>query len=152
MVYREAKHKDIPGMVRLLGILFSVEADFEFLPEVHERALTMILNRDGKETLALIAAEECSDEVRGMMTVQTVISTATGTLSGWVEDVVVDPDFRGIGVGSELLRRAEEWAESIGIIRLQLLADKDNDKALAFYQSKGWKSTNMIPRKKMICS
>jgi len=152
MNYRQAQEKDIPGMVRLLGLLFSVEPDFQFVPEVHEKALKMLIDRSGDETLALVATEDGNDVIRGMMTLQTVVSTATGTLSGWVEDVVMDPDFRGKGIGTTLLERAEEWAVSKGITRLQLLADRDNAKALVFYESRGWKSTNMIPRKKMICS
>ena len=122
MIYRQAVQKDIPGMVRLLGLLFSVEADFQFVPDVHRKALMRLISRCGNETLALVATEEGREEIRGMMTLQTVVSTATGTLSGWVEDVVIDPDFRGKGIGTALLNHAEEWALSNGITRLQLLA------------------------------
>jgi len=149
MRYRQAEPQDIPEMVRLLGLLFSIEADFQFNPEVHEKALELLIDRCGEETLVLVATDD--DCVRGMMTLQTVISTATGTPSGWVEDVVIDPEFQGMGVGSALLENAEKWAAARGICRLQLLADKDNIKALSFYESRGWDISNMILRKKMIC-
>lgn len=148
--YRQAEEKDIDGMVRLLGILFSVEEDFDFRPEVHHRALERIISRCGEESLALIAYRPGSPEVLGMMTVQTVISTATGALSGWVEDVVIDPSLQGQGRGKGMLDYAERWAAEKGITRLQLLADKDNHRALGFYQSRGWTESNMIHRKKMI--
>ncbi|MDC7240401.1 MAG: GNAT family N-acetyltransferase [Spirochaetales bacterium] len=150
--YRKAELKDIDHMVRLLGVLFSVEEDFDFRPEVHSRALERIITSAGGEQLVLVAEDLSTGEVVAMLTVQTVVSTATGELSGWVEDVVVDPRCQGEGLGTGMLARTEEWARSAGINRLQLLADRDNDPALGFYKSRGWTGSNMIHRKKMIPS
>lgn len=149
-VYRKAEKKDIEGMVRLLGILFSKEKDFQFAPELHRKALEHIIDKSGKANLAITAFQKNSPELIGMMTVQTVVSTATGELSGWVEDVVIDPSFQGQGAGKGMLDFAEKWAVSSGITRLQLLADRDNHSALRFYQLRGWTESNMIHRKKMI--
>lgn len=134
-------------MVRLLEILFSVEADFEFNPELHTEALRRIVGNPN--SLALTAAGE-GGEVVGMLTVQTVVSTATGALSGWVEDVVVHPRWRKKGVASEMLRKVELWADAQGVNRLQLLADGNNTAALDFYASRGWTGSSMIHRKKSL--
>ena len=148
--YRSAEPGDIEGMVGLLEILFSVEEDFEFNPEVHRRALGRIIELPGERNLVLVATDPGSGIIAGMLTVQTVISTATGELSGWVEDVVVHPRFQGQGLGTELLARAEAWASNAGVNRLQLLADRNNGRALEFYSSRGWTASNMVHRKKMI--
>ncbi|WP_335328909.1 GNAT family N-acetyltransferase [Methanocaldococcus bathoardescens] len=60
------------------------------------------------------------------------------------DTIVVDEKFRGKGIGSKLLAEAEKYCKENGLLRLSLLADKDNKKALKFYKSKGWKFTNLI--------
>ncbi len=149
---REALNKDLEDMVRLLGILFAVEEDFQFDPPLHKRALQMILDSSSNPCLALVAEDPDAGKVVAMLTVQTVISTATGGYSGWVEDVVVLPDSQGRGVGSVLLDKAEAWAREKGIKRLQLLADKNNQPALDFYRGRRWTGSSMVHRKKMIPS
>lgn len=39
---------------------------------------------------------------------------------------------------------AERYCKENGLLRLSLLADKDNTKALEFCKSKGWEFTNLI--------
>ena len=60
-----------------------------------------------------------------------------------VEDVVVDQEQRGRGIGAALLDQLKVWAEYNGLARLQLAADRDNSAALGFYTDKGWKQTNL---------
>jgi GNAT superfamily N-acetyltransferase len=73
-----------------------------------------------------------------------VVSTAEGGLSALVEDLVVDEPERGKGVGRALLTGIEGWAFSRGATRLQLLADRGNAPALAFYAREGWSSTRLV--------
>lgn len=87
---------------------------------------------------------EVDGKVVGMCTLQTHISTAKGARVGMVEDVVVDVEHRGKGVGAALLRTLEEWAVANGLSRLQLQADRDNQPALGFYRRQGWHLTNLI--------
>ncbi|WP_244409529.1 GNAT family N-acetyltransferase [Methanocaldococcus jannaschii] len=47
-------------------------------------------------------------------------------------------------MGSKLLLEAERYCKENGLLRLSLLADKDNTKALEFCKSKGWEFTNLI--------
>jgi GNAT superfamily N-acetyltransferase len=79
-----------------------------------------------------------------MATVQIVISTAEGGLVGLVEDVVVQEDRRGCGVGRCLMAALVSWAEGRGLSRLQLLADRTNFGALDFYNQAGWLPTRLI--------
>ena len=85
-----------------------------------------------------------------MCTVQVVISTAAGAEVGSVEDVVVDINHRGRGIGTSLLETMEEWAAERGLARLQLLADHDNHSGIRFYRSHAWNPTNLASWMKQI--
>jgi len=142
---REAYQKDIPQMCDLLNGLFSIEADFISNPDKQARGLQLLLE-DKDHSLVLAAA--VGDEVVGMCSVQTLISTSEGSPVGLVEDVVVRNDYRGKGVGTALLSEIFSWCEEKGITRVQLLADRDNQEALDFYASREWIYTNLICMRK----
>ena len=141
---RKAEPRDMDRLIRLLETLFEIETDFGF-DEVRQRAGLRLLLNSGKDCV-LVAENE--GEVIGMCSVQTVISTAEGGHSGWVEDVVIAEEFRGRGVGRLLLRQAEAWAVDHGVTRLQLLADRNNGAALDFYRRLGWTSTSLTVLRK----
>lgn len=138
---RSAAPADVEALVRLLGVLFSIEADFRPEPERQRRGLLRMLE-DPARRLVLVAEEDGA--VIGMVTVQLVVSTAEGGDSGLLEDMVVDAAHRGAGVGRRLLEAAEAWARARGATRLQLLADVENAPALRFYARVGWTRTQLV--------
>jgi GNAT superfamily N-acetyltransferase len=140
---RQARISDLPALVELLCQLFSIETDFEVRPDRHARGLRLLLGAVRRKR-AYVAVAESHDEVVGMATVQTVVSTAKGARSGWIEDVVVREDLRGSGVGTALMAAIARWARDNGLVRLQLLADRRNRLALAFYDRLAFRTTNMI--------
>jgi GNAT superfamily N-acetyltransferase len=83
-----------------------------------------------------------------MCTGQITISTAEGGPALLVEDMVVKSNWQGRDVGRQLLHALGNWAKKRGISRLQLLADRNNDKALGFYQKLGWRITSLITLRK----
>ena len=89
-------------------------------------------------------------KVVGLCTVQTLISTAEGGPVGLLEDLIVAADFRNQGIAKKLLAEVACWAERRGLKRLQLLADKNNAPALAFYQKQGWDSTQLVCLRKPV--
>lgn len=138
---RLARSSDLPTLVRLLGDLFSIEADFTPDPEAQGRGLALMLAEPQRR--AVIVAE-AAGAVIGMVTGQLLVSTAQGGLSVLVEDMVVDARQRGHGVGRALLDAVEQWAVDRGATRLQLLADRENAPALAFYGRAGWGATQLV--------
>ena len=78
---------------------------------------------------------------------QLVISTAQGTPSAWLEDMVVSPDYRSGGIGRQLLEAVQEWAKSKGATRAQLLVDTENLPAVGYYQHLGWEATQLQARR-----
>jgi GNAT superfamily N-acetyltransferase len=138
---RPASTTDLPSLVRLLGELFSIEADFAPDPGAQRLGLALMLT-DPRRRVVLVA--EHGGLVIGMVTGQLLVSTAEGGLSVLVEDMVVEARQRGRGVGRALLGAVEDWAAERGATRLQLLADRENAPALAFYDREGWSGTQLV--------
>lgn len=139
---RNAEFPDIDSLVRLLSQLFSIEKDFEFNAKAHHMGLRLMLEGCNRHRTVKVAV--CNDKIVGMCTAQTRISTARGSITAVLEDLVVDAGYRHQGIGQGLLSEINQWAQKRGIDHLQLLADKDNSSALAFYKRHKWQSTNLV--------
>jgi ribosomal protein S18 acetylase RimI-like enzyme len=142
LTIRPARLQDIPSLSDLLAQLFSIESGFTPDREKQARGLSLLLTNPPGSSLILVATSE--ETVIGMATVQTLVSTAEGGLVGLVEDVIVDSRFRCRNVGTLLLEEIQAWSRYKGLLRLQLLADRDNHQALNFYSSRGWDPTGLI--------
>jgi GNAT superfamily N-acetyltransferase len=141
-----AATSDIPVLIDLLSLLFSIERDFLPDPEKQRRGLELLLARP-ENGVVMVARKD--GKVAGMASAQLVMSTAAGAPSAWVEDVILFPDHRGRGLGRRLLEALQHWAEGKGARRLQLLADADNLPAIAFYRHLGWRSTRLFALHRM---
>jgi ribosomal protein S18 acetylase RimI-like enzyme len=143
---RQAQSADLEDLTRLLQDLFTIETDFAPDPQRQRSGLEQLMKSSG----AVILVAEIKAEVVGMCSVQTVISTAEGGPSGWLEDMIVKADMRKRGIGKALLAAAQKWAEEKGMTRLQLLSESDNEAALKFYFKNRWQWTGLVCRRKMI--
>lgn len=137
---RPAASGDLPAMTRLLQELFTVETEFSIDSEKQRAGLQLLLD----SATASIWVAERRGRVVGMVTVQLMISTAEGGLSGLLEDLVVSSAYRRRGLGKALLNAAVKWVREQGATRIQLLADGRNVPALIFYRKQDWKQTDMI--------
>ena len=141
LTLRSATALDVDALVGLLAVLFELEADFQPDAGRQRDGLALLLAAPARSTV-LVA--ERAGEVVGMLTAQLVVSTAEGGLSAWVEDLVVLASERRRGVGRALLEAVGTWAGERGVRRLQLLADRENAPALAFYAGLGWSGTQLV--------
>ncbi|MDH5297935.1 MAG: GNAT family N-acetyltransferase [Desulfobulbaceae bacterium] len=137
---RAATPADVDDLVRLLALLFAMETDFAVDEARQRRGLAMLL----ASSQAVVLVAEAEGRVVGMCSGQLTISTAEGGPALLVEDMVVHAQWRGGGIGRQLLEEIGSWAVRHGATRLQLLADRDNRAGLDFYQSIGWQTTNLI--------
>jgi GNAT superfamily N-acetyltransferase len=133
--------EDVPALQGLLGILFSIEVDFQPDAARQRRGLDLLLA--DTERAVVMAARDRAGAVIGMASAQLVVSTAEGARSAWIEDVVVADEFRGRGIGGALLSALLDWARQKGATRAQLLADRTNAPALEFYRLQGWRPTQL---------
>jgi ribosomal protein S18 acetylase RimI-like enzyme len=147
IIIRHATPEDFDSMAELIALIFSVEEDFTADLAKQRKGLEMFqANPHGR---CLVVAERHS-KVIGMCSGQLLISTAEGGWKAIVEDVVVAEKFRGAGIGKRMLSALADWAVEQGAKRLDLLADRNNDKGIRFYQKTHWRHTNLIALQKHI--
>lgn len=145
ITYSEAIETDIADLVSLLSVLFSIEKDFNPDLTKQQKGLELLIKNNASTTIQV--ARNSAGKVIGMVTAQLVISTAQGAASAWVEDMVVDSSYRGLGVGKRLLEQTLAWAKSKGATRAQLLVDIANTDALGYYEHLKWESTQLQARR-----
>jgi len=79
----------------------------------------------------------------GMANALITISTAEGGPALLLEDVVIAAAHRGEGFGRMLVEYILAWAGDAGMTRVTLLADRNNAKAMAFYERLGFAPSAM---------
>lgn len=140
-----ATEADLPAMADLLYELFTLESDFKPEREKQIAGLKLILDTPQIGQLFVLRVD---DKVAGMANALITVSTAQGTRVLLLEDVIVSAKFRATGLGKQLVDHVCAWAQSEGMTRVTLLADKDNAKALAFYDRLGFEKSAMVVRRK----
>ncbi len=141
----DAVQADIPAMVRLLNELFTIEQDFQPDESRQVAGLSMLLQTPGQAVIKVARID--NGEAIGMVSAQLVISSAQGTPSAWIEDMVISLPYRSKGLGRLLLESALAWARERGASRAQLLVDLDNEPALGYYERLGWQTSRMGMRR-----
>jgi ribosomal-protein-alanine N-acetyltransferase len=66
----------------------------------------------------------------------------------WIYDIVVDPKFQGKGIGRQLMKRAEEYAQTLRQ-NIGLFVHADNESAIALYNKTGYRMKVVPLSKKM---
>jgi GNAT superfamily N-acetyltransferase len=106
------------------GLLFSV-AKLAFGEQDERRTLatlergTVFVADLGGEPAGYVALDESGDALR-------------------IEQLCVHPAHEAEGVGGQLLDWAEGYAISTGAVRLEVVVESWNDRAVAFYQRRGF--------------
>ncbi len=136
---RPARLSDVEAMAGLLDQLFQIERDFT--PDRGTQIAGLKALLEGSATVLVLESE---GRVQGMVTLQTLISTASGGPVGLIEDLVIDQALRGKGYGETLLEAVLARSKELGHLRVQLLADKSNPGALRFYGRLGFYALNLI--------
>jgi ribosomal protein S18 acetylase RimI-like enzyme len=140
--YGAATAKDLPQMVDLLAVLFTDEAEFQPNADKQRRALEAIL---GNPTIGTLYVAREGKRVVAMASLLYTISTAEGGKAAWFEDLVVHPDERKRGIGEALLKHVVTQARAVGITRITLLTDMQNERAQAMYRRAGFVGSPMRP-------
>ncbi len=133
---------DIPQLCELLTLLFQQETDFQPDFEKQYRGLHCIIERP--EVGGILVIREGSI-VLGMVNILYTVSTVCGGRVAIVEDMVVRPENRNRGLGSLMIRKAIEFAQASGCLRITLLTDRTNDSAIRFYRRHGFAPSTMTP-------
>jgi ribosomal protein S18 acetylase RimI-like enzyme len=142
-----ATTSDIPTLCTLLDYLFSQEIEFKPNHETQSRGLEMILNNNN---IGNIFVAKKNKTIVGMVILLYTVSTALGEQVVLLEDMVVSPNERELGIGSKLLDHAVKYATEKGCKRITLLTDKMNIRAQKFYKQHKFNRSSMIPFRMII--
>ena len=142
MQIRLATPDDIPRLCELLAMLFAQEADFVPDPQRQARGLSLVI---GNAEIGRVYCAVHSDAIVGMVSILFTVSTAEGGRAAWLEDMIVDPEWRAQGVGRQLLAHAISEAKAAGCLRITLLTDEMNEGATRFYRRTGFEPSQRVP-------
>ena len=135
---REAEADDLPALLRLYGQLGgpgTLPGEFSA-----REALSAISAQPGMHLLVV----EVNGEVAGTVTL-VVAPNLTHFARPWaqVENMVVDEELRGQGIGRRLLDRCVELATEAGCYKLQLQSAEHRLDAHRFYESFGFQPSSV---------
>jgi GNAT superfamily N-acetyltransferase len=140
---------DLPAMADLLAELFTLETDFQPNREKQLAGLQLILDNPALGRLFVLRLE---GNVAGMANALITISTSEGAHVLLLEDVIIKTEYRGKGLGRQLVEHVLAWAKAEGLSRVTLLADRDNTEALNFYAHMDFQPSAMSVLRKSLSS
>lgn len=141
MIIEKAKIADIAELCELLAMLFQQEQEFKSDQQLQTNGLQSIITNPD---LGNILLARIDNKIVGMVNILYTVSTALGGRVAILEDMVVLPDNRGLGIGSELLNAAITTVRDSGCQRITLLTDSDNEIAHGFYEKHGFVRSQML--------
>ena len=95
----------------------------------------------------LLVAEE-NGTIAGILSL-VVVNIPTGR-KAWIEDVVVDSEFRGQKIGFKLVEKAEEVAANLGVKKIYLTSNPSRQAAHKLYKNCGFEEYNTCIFRKML--
>src|ERR1700738_3768200 len=118
--------QDLPELTQLLMELFAQESDFRPNYNNQMRGLRLILEQPNRGRVFVLRS---ADRIIGMINLLFTISTAEGGFVILLEDLIVHHNFRGQGMGGELLKYALDYARQKDFLRITLLTDRISDQS-----------------------
>ncbi|MET7878276.1 GNAT family N-acetyltransferase [Micromonospora sp. NPDC000316] len=128
---RPAKSSDVDDLVRLLELMH----DGDRKAPASDREVEIFEDMLGQENRQVLVAD-VDGEVIGTVDV-VVVSNLSRDGSPWaiVENLVVDPGKRRLGIGRALMEATVRFAEAKGCYKIQLISNSARTNAQALYRS-----------------
>lgn len=131
---RFAMPADIPDILRLIQELATYEREPDAVETTEEDLRRWVF---GDEPVASVLLAEVDHRVVGMALWYRTYSTWTGVPGIHLEDLFVEPEHRGSGLGRALLAALARIAVDRGYARVEWVVLDWNEPSIAFYESLG---------------
>ncbi len=103
-----------------------------------------------QENSEIYVAEDENHTFAGYLFVGESRNLMVGKSSGFIYDIYVNEEFRGKGIGKQLIERAENYCRQRGYTRLSLMVSAHNKPALKLYESTGFQKDQIYMDKEII--
>jgi GNAT superfamily N-acetyltransferase len=137
-----ATMEDLPELTNLVMSLFEIEEDFAPNRDKQSHGLRLILEQPSRGRIFVVRT---GHRIVGMVNILFTLSTAEGGFVILMEDVIIQPEHRGLGYGGLLLSYVIAFAKKRDFRRITLLTDKINEQSQQFFHRHGFKHSHMIP-------
>lgn len=136
---RPLQESDLDDWFRLRKSLWDATGD-----EDHKSEMIDIL--DHPDSQLVLFAESDSGRLIGFLeaSIRPYVEDCETDHVGYLEGWFVEPEFRKLGIGRELVRQAEEWAVEKGCTEMASDAELGNDMSLAAHLNLGYKETSRL--------
>jgi GNAT superfamily N-acetyltransferase len=134
---REATPADIPDLLRLVRDLAAYEKEPDAVEATEAMYAAALFPSDGSTPTTHALVAEVDGRVVGTAIWFLTFSTWTGVNGIWLEDLFVEPESRGTGLGRALLQRLAQTCVERGYRRLEWQVLTWNEPSIAFYLSLG---------------
>lgn len=144
MIFREATIKDVSSIVKIIAsdTLGKQRENYqEPLPKQYLDAFN-IINNDANNELIVVEDEKNSTIIGTLQLTFIQYLAYQGGLRAQIENVFIDENFRGKGIGKKLFEWAIQRAKEKNAHIVQLTSDKQRPKAIKFYTNLGFKPTH----------
>lgn len=134
--------EDLEALTDLVVDLLELQDDFTPDPKLQEMGIRHILEEPARGRIFVIRSE---DRILGMANLLFTVSTAMGGFVLIMEDVIIHPEHRGLGLGAKLLEEVISFAREKDFKRITLLADRLSNDSQSFFQRHGFRFSTLIP-------
>lgn len=141
ILIRTANKKDIDSIYNLLKELYETIEDKSGLDiEKAYEKLEFFISNDNNLTFVA----ECEGNIVGFISVfirKTILHTLPSAL---IEELVVDKNYRGKGIGKRLIEAVIKKCEELNIGEIEVSTEITNINAREFYKSMGFKEKGIL--------
>lgn len=147
MVIRSCEVKDLYSLIEMWGKLSDhhknlvgyMSPSFRYR-EIMNRYFREDLANSSVQILVAIEGEEVVGFIRGELKANSRLFD--GGMYGYISDIYVEEDFRGLDIADELLRETVYWFKGSGIDIIRLNVNPENYRAIGFYEKFGFEEVN----------
>lgn len=141
---RKATPQDKELYMHFTDAFYHSEAVLHPVPDSHREATWAELMRSSDYAECFFIDKDGVDA--GFLLMAYTFSQESGGKVAWVEEIFINPEFRGQGLGTELFKFIKDEIEP-KCSRIRLEVEEDNHRAKKLYESLGFK---ILPYQQMV--
>ncbi|VVB61659.1 Acetyltransferase YpeA [uncultured archaeon] len=138
---REAEESDLPIIEKLMTELIEVLDNTE---DINIRQVVNNCKNLLKDETSYFLVAEIEGAVIGFINFTIRQTILHQNLSGLIDELVVDKEFRGKGAGNQLLVAAIRKCRRLGCCEVEVSTEKINTKAREFYKKCGFEERGLL--------